>query len=459
MKPEGSHPATIWSGVCRSGFESAVKAMRSEPGPSRGRPRWILKEAPAARSASAAGRPSGPVSPSKTSPREWATMNQGGMPAAVSAPIIEPADVPTMNSALPGSHSVSFASALRPPVSHAPPSTPPAPSTNPTLTDSRFPSKSGVQTPEASRSAPVQGKPLGLALLRVRVGGLLPGRRHVVVEGCVCVAVEGLERDQAQALPRRGALMEVSTRHLRDARTVRCRRLRRGVEARHSRPVACIVAARRDAERDVARVAPARYPHPACRANPLVAALAPLAALEMTVRARADPGAPVRIDPDEDTLPVVAVKARVVRSARHELAEARQDPRALPGAVGAGHRAVRVRVVEPVLEIEPAVTPDHVREGGGAGATAGASALADVGVQTRVVRSVRATGPAAAPPMHRQLALAGFVDEIGSLLANRPGQLLAVRERQSLLRVVAAAGGCAHEVMRQKAAHCARVDH
>ena len=69
-------------------------------------------------------------------------MNQGGTPAAASAPIIEPAEVPTMNSELPGSQSVSSASALSPPVSHAPPSTPPAPSTSPTLTDSRFPSTS-----------------------------------------------------------------------------------------------------------------------------------------------------------------------------------------------------------------------------------------------------------------------------------------------------------------------------
>ncbi len=86
-------------------------------------------------------------------------MNQGGTPPATSAPIIEPAEVPTMNSALPGSHSVSFASALSPPVSHAPPSTPPAPSTNPTLTNSRFPSTSGVQTPEASQTSPFQGNP------------------------------------------------------------------------------------------------------------------------------------------------------------------------------------------------------------------------------------------------------------------------------------------------------------
>ena len=107
MKPEGSQPATIWSGVWRSGFESAVNAIRSEPGPSSGSPRWSRKDAPAERSASAAGRPSGPASPSNTSPREWATMNQGGTPAATSAPIIEPADVPTMYSALPGSQSVS----------------------------------------------------------------------------------------------------------------------------------------------------------------------------------------------------------------------------------------------------------------------------------------------------------------------------------------------------------------
>ena len=61
-------------------------------------------------------------------------MNQGGMPAATSAPIIDPADVPTMWSALPGSQPVSRASASRPPVSQAPPMTPPAPNTSPTFT-------------------------------------------------------------------------------------------------------------------------------------------------------------------------------------------------------------------------------------------------------------------------------------------------------------------------------------
>ena len=93
--PAGSQPAISCKGVWRSGFDSAVNAMRSEPGPMPGRPRWRRKTAPAARSASAAGRPSGPVSPSNDSPREWATMNQGGTPAASSDPIIAPAEVPT----------------------------------------------------------------------------------------------------------------------------------------------------------------------------------------------------------------------------------------------------------------------------------------------------------------------------------------------------------------------------
>ena len=111
MKPEGSQPAISCSGVWRSGLDSAVSAMRSEPGPIAGRPRCTRKTAPAARSASAAERPSGPATPVNDSPREWATMNQGGTPAALSAPIIDPALVPTMNSALPGSQSVSCASA------------------------------------------------------------------------------------------------------------------------------------------------------------------------------------------------------------------------------------------------------------------------------------------------------------------------------------------------------------
>src|SRR3954449_2569630 len=107
-----------------------------EPGPIGGGPLCSLKVAPAERSAVAAGRPSAPVSPSYDSPCECATMNHGGTPDASSAPIIEPALVPTMYSALAGSQPVSCAIASRPPVSQAPPMTPPAPSTSPTLTSS-----------------------------------------------------------------------------------------------------------------------------------------------------------------------------------------------------------------------------------------------------------------------------------------------------------------------------------
>src|SRR4051794_18352983 len=59
-------------------------------------------------------------------------MNQGGTPAATREPIIDPAEVPTMYSALPGSQRVAWAMAYMPPVNQAPPRTPPAPSTSPT---------------------------------------------------------------------------------------------------------------------------------------------------------------------------------------------------------------------------------------------------------------------------------------------------------------------------------------
>jgi hypothetical protein len=84
-------------------------------------------------------------------------MNQGGTPAATSAPIMEPAEVPTIWSALPGSQSVSRANALSPPTSHAPPSTPPAPSTSPTFTETRFPSNSRPQTPTRTNPLPPPG--------------------------------------------------------------------------------------------------------------------------------------------------------------------------------------------------------------------------------------------------------------------------------------------------------------
>ncbi len=142
--------------MCRSGFESAVATIRREPGPIPGSPRWIRNTAPAARSASEAGRPSAPTSPEKLSPREWATMNQGGTPAATSVPTIDPAEVPTMKSALPGSQSVSRASAWRPPVSQAPPSTPPAPSTSPTFMTAQVPARTTGQTTRMRDSSCVQ---------------------------------------------------------------------------------------------------------------------------------------------------------------------------------------------------------------------------------------------------------------------------------------------------------------
>jgi hypothetical protein len=71
------------------------RAKRHEPGMA-GTPRSTRKTAPAARSASDAGVPRASTTSSNDSPREWATMNHGGTPDAQRAPIIEPAEVPTM---------------------------------------------------------------------------------------------------------------------------------------------------------------------------------------------------------------------------------------------------------------------------------------------------------------------------------------------------------------------------
>ena len=60
-------------------------------------------------------------------------MNQGGRPEATREPIIDPAEVPTITSAVAGSQPVSRARASSPPVSQAPPWMPPAPRTKPTL--------------------------------------------------------------------------------------------------------------------------------------------------------------------------------------------------------------------------------------------------------------------------------------------------------------------------------------
>jgi hypothetical protein len=78
------------------GRASAVLMSAREPGPIRGTRRSTRNTPPPERSASLAARPSGPETPSNTSPAEWATMNHGGTPAASSEPMTEPADVPTM---------------------------------------------------------------------------------------------------------------------------------------------------------------------------------------------------------------------------------------------------------------------------------------------------------------------------------------------------------------------------
>ena len=137
MKPLGSQPPRIALGWWRFGRARLRAISCHEPGQTGGGQRLALNSAPAARLAWLCGRPSASARPSKVSPAEWATMNHGGTPDARSAPIIEPADVPTMTSALAGSQPVSVASACSPPVSQAPPMTPPAPSTRPTFMRSR----------------------------------------------------------------------------------------------------------------------------------------------------------------------------------------------------------------------------------------------------------------------------------------------------------------------------------
>src|SRR4051794_39255571 len=188
MRPWGSQPARTWNGVWLIGADRARRPIRSEPGPSMGSPRWRRNTAPADRLASLARRPSGPARPSKVSPAEWATMNHGGTPAATSDPIIDPAEVPTMYSALPGSQRVALAMAYMPPVSQAPPRTPPAPSTRPTrlgLADLRSDAEVPITNsyprrrflhlvPFALRSASHEVPPLGSRHAGFRQGGVTP---------------------------------------------------------------------------------------------------------------------------------------------------------------------------------------------------------------------------------------------------------------------------------------------
>jgi hypothetical protein len=92
--PEGSQPLSTVAAGYLVGFERLRRASRHDPGPIEGR--WRTRNtAPAERSASDAGWPWASTTSSKLSPIEWATMNQGGIPLAHRAPIIEPADVPT----------------------------------------------------------------------------------------------------------------------------------------------------------------------------------------------------------------------------------------------------------------------------------------------------------------------------------------------------------------------------
>ena len=146
-------------GVKRCGRASVRSASAQEPGPIGGGQASSWKTAPPERSASAAGRPDASVIDSNVSPAECATMNHGGTPPASSAASIEPADVPTMISALAGSQPVSVASASRPPVSQAPPCTPPAPRTSPILTHSGYPGEPADRRRSHPPSVRIAGGP------------------------------------------------------------------------------------------------------------------------------------------------------------------------------------------------------------------------------------------------------------------------------------------------------------
>ena len=67
-------------------------------------------------------------------PSARASMSCAPNPARKVAPASEPADVPTMTSAVRGSHPIDFCSAARTPEWNAPPATPPAPKTSATVT-------------------------------------------------------------------------------------------------------------------------------------------------------------------------------------------------------------------------------------------------------------------------------------------------------------------------------------
>ena len=208
-------------------------------------------------------------------------------------------------------------------------------------------------------------------------------------------------------------------------------------------------AARQLDEREMARVAAAGDPDPTGVSRPRAAAERPLAALEVPVRAGAEPDAAVGVHPDEGALPVVAVESGI-----------RADPaqQVRPDPVRARQRRVGVRVVEPVLDVQPAAAPDDVGEGGGGRARRAPVAGRDVRVERGVVRSDGAAHTAALAPVHRELALARLVHEVGGERAHGGRGALAVRSHEPILVAVAAAGDRAHHVSRQEPAGVAPVE-
>jgi hypothetical protein len=67
--------------------------------------------------------------------------------------------------------------------------------------------------------------------------------------------------------------------------------------------------------------------------------------------------------------------------------------------------------------------------------------------------------PPAIAPIDRQLALALLIDEVRGERSHRGGVVLPVGTFELALGGVAAAGGRAHDVMRQKASERASIDH
>src|SRR3954452_2029162 len=104
--------------------------------------------------------------------------------------------------------------------------------------------------------------------------------------------VDRLERDEPQALTRRGALAEAVSGPDRP----QARRCRQPDGARAALPDP---AAWQLDVREMARVTAAGDPDPPRVSRPLAAAEGPLAALEMPMRAGAEPYAAVGIHPDE----------------------------------------------------------------------------------------------------------------------------------------------------------------